>query len=191
MCVNSNQMAKHKEELGGDYDQPSVLTDMFGRLELPDVMRRRSLSDSAKVREKIITKNVPQITVEDCSEQQSSDDDFFNVPSRPRARTCPEDMFRLPKVRPPTPPPEEEKQFKPVSKHRSRERLIFAHHKLERVAEETRDGRADSAKGSKKLSQKSSGKDKMKSHSPTKEISLLSKNKRTLISRPIGLTECG
>lgn len=94
---------------------------------------------------------VPEITVtgEDgrdggCAEEDESDSFLIPPSPRRRANTCPEDMFRVRKGRPPTPPPTDfrilrspgSKRFSFNFNPKDASSVSFAHHRLSKVSEE-------------------------------------------------------
>ncbi|CAG5114919.1 unnamed protein product [Candidula unifasciata] len=94
---------------------------------------------------------VPEITVtgEDCRDggrTEDDEEDSFLIPPFPRRRanTCPEDMFRVSRGRPPTPPPTDlrilrnsaGKRFSFNFSPKDISSISFAHHKLSKVSEE-------------------------------------------------------
>ncbi|XP_062602439.1 uncharacterized protein LOC134264156 [Saccostrea cucullata] len=120
-------------------------------LPLPDLSRRRSHSDASQYRQtRRNSKNtIPdiKITNDDSSELSLDEieDEFeldFTLPMRPRANTCPNDLFQRPKSnRPPTPPPIEGKKltWKEMTQSPRHEKVTFAKHKLTKVSEDTED----------------------------------------------------
>ena len=92
---------------------------------------------------------LPEITVEDCGDSELLDVQMggeqgglfgLDATPRPRANTCPEDLFRRkPNGRPPTPPPgtfRKDRRFKSgFSKPVLKESVSFTHHKLSKLTE--------------------------------------------------------
>lgn len=137
-------------------------------LTVDEGMRPRANSDpvaGAKVKGLF---HLPEIKVEDCtgedrvevkriiSDDDNDDDDecgFFDVriPPRRRAHTCPDDLFRRQRSRPPTPPPATFRKGKHQSGSRSptfkpvlKESVSFTHHRLCKLTEESREGHLQS-----------------------------------------------
>ncbi|XP_048744277.1 uncharacterized protein LOC125657623 [Ostrea edulis] len=121
-------------------------------LPLPDLSRRRSHSDAAQYRQarRNSTKStIPDIKItnddsSDISLDEIEDEFDFELtfPMRPRANTCPNDLFQRPKSsRPPTPPPIEGKKltWKELTQSPRHEKVTFAKHKLTKVSEVTED----------------------------------------------------
>lgn len=121
-------------------------------LSVEEARRQRANSDPGGLH--IFTGVVPEITVtgEDGRDSSCVEDDEFDSllvppPPRPRSNTCPEDLFRDRKGRPPTPPPVDLK----VLRNRAGKRfsfnfttkdiksISFIHHKLSKVKEEKSD----------------------------------------------------
>lgn len=112
---------------------------------------KRPRANSDPVGLHIHISNVPEITVtgDDCRDGQRAEDDeedSFLIPPSPRRRanTCPEDMFRISRGRPPTPPPADlkilrnsaGKRFSFNFSPKDMSSVSFAHHRLSKVSEE-------------------------------------------------------
>lgn len=120
-------------------------------LPLSDLSRRRSLSDASQYKQarrnsKPVIPDI-KITNDDSSEMSLDEieDEFdfdLTLPMRPRANTCPNDLFQRPKSnRPPTPPPIEGKKltWRELSHSPRHDKVTFAKHKLTKVSEDTED----------------------------------------------------
>ncbi|KAK3094474.1 hypothetical protein FSP39_002219 [Pinctada imbricata] len=165
----------------------------------PDaMMRRRSLSDATQYKGTRRTSCLlPEIKVEDCSEKkvQSDDEELDELPPlgafRPRANTCPNDLFHHRRPRPPTPPPSEGKKltWKELTRNPSKEKVMFSPHKLSKVSEVS--------EGIKGETDKNQNTDKSVNYTTRKlqQTSLTDGATATArsagVARTIGVTECG
>lgn len=142
-------MIKNKTKVMEEQSNMPVLKREL--LPLPDLSRRRSHSDAAQYKQnrRNSKTTIPDIKItNDDSSEMSLDEiedelDFdLTVPMRPRANTCPNDLFQRPKSnRPPTPPPIEGKKltWRELSHSPRHEKVTFAKHKLSKVSEVTED----------------------------------------------------
>jgi len=128
-----------------NFHMPEIKKEL---LSLPDLSRRRTKSDATQYKQHRRSSQVPEITVEDCSDTYTDLEvaeslDHFDIhltePIRPRANTCPENIFKRIKDRPATPPPLEGKKltWKELSRSPSKEKVSFAPHKLTKVSEDS------------------------------------------------------
>lgn len=132
------------------------------RLHIEEPARQRSNSDSAlfKPESDANTIILPEIRIEDfsdkglslntkqswnrCSDIDRLDDIDFD--QRDRSNTCPDEMFKTKRRRPPTPPPLEGYQVLktfPTARRRSTGRVFFTSHHLSKVSEDSGDAETE------------------------------------------------
>ncbi|KAK6178454.1 hypothetical protein SNE40_013243 [Patella caerulea] len=114
-------------------------------LRVENILRPRANSDPG-----VFT--LPEIIVQDYSGESVSrklteaEDDFFSLcePGRPRANTCPDDLFRKKHERPGTPPPVTGSETRRSGRFNfispSRTCVSFAHHNLSKIIEDEGSG---------------------------------------------------
>lgn len=123
-------------------------------LKVDEGLRPRANSDPTMGGKIITPFQMPEIMIEDCADNdelvqidsQKDQGGLFGQDAIPRRRanTCPEDLFRRRRTRPPTPPPtsyrKDPRTKMTILKPPMKEAISFAHHRLGKLAEDSSEG---------------------------------------------------